>query len=160
MKSILESIRDREQINEDCGGRMYVGGGCGGGGWVSYNDYYDRQQRQKRKAAEKIDKEVVAEYKKLQTAYKRKTNSVYDSNHKAWQLTNELGNMKNKAMGISNVVEDLTKLLHEKHSMSMTFTITNDVLKLVAHIIGEEYEESKIVDDKMSQALKNIKEML
>ena len=159
MKSILESIRDREQINE-CGGSIYVDRGCGGGSWISYDDYYDRQQRQKRKAAEKIDKEAVAEYKKLQAAYKRKNNSYYDSNHKAWVLTNELGNMKNKAMGISNVVEDLTKLLHDKRSMSMTFTITNDVLKLVAHIIGEEYEESKIVDDKMSQALKNIKEML
>lgn len=155
MKSILESIRDREQINE-CGGSIYVGG-CGGS-WVDYNDYYSSDE--KRRKAEKIDKEVVAEYKKLQAAYKRKTNSYYDSNHKAWELTNELGNMKNKAMGISGVVEDLTKLLHEKRSMFMTFTITNSVLKLVAHIIGEEYDESEIVDDKMSQALKNIKEML
>ena len=159
MKSILESIRDREQINE-CGGSIYVGGGCGGGSWVDYNDYYSSQRAEERRKAEKIDKKVVAEYKKLQAAYKRKTNSYYDSNRKAWELTNELGNMKNKAMGISNVVEDLTKLLHEKRSMFMTFTITNSVLKLVSHIIGEEYDESEIVDDKMSQALKNIKEML
>lgn len=165
MKSILESIR--ENIINECGGGGHWEGGCGGCRWVSAEEEWEERKREERariaklrKEAEKIDKNIVNEYKKLQTAYKRKTNTYYDSRRKVYELTDEMTNIKNKAMGISNVVSNFGQILQTKPSMTRTFTITNDVLKLIAYIISEEMDESEKVDDKLSDALKKIKNML
>ena len=166
MKSILESIR--ENINEGgCGGEGHWEGGCGGCRWISYEEECRRKrakeakQRAELKAKlDKIDKNIIDEYIKLQTAYKRKTNTYWNSSKRSFELTDEMTNIKNKAMGISNVVSNFGQLFKNKTSLTRTFTITNDVLKLVAYIISEEMDESGKVDDKLSDALKKIKNML
>ena len=69
MKTLLELIKENRNINE-CGGSVYVGGGCGPGRWVSRSEYdsmvYREEQRQLKNELSKVDPEIVKEYKQLQ----------------------------------------------------------------------------------------------
>lgn len=158
MKTILERIRE-QKINE-CGGCSGYWTGCYGSTWRTYEQDRKDREREARKEAEKVDPKIREEYKKLLSSYNRKVSSSWSTNSNIYNLEEEFRDLKHKSMGINRVVNDIYRKIHEKTSMYRTFTITVDTLKLIAHIIGEEMEESKMVDDKLSDALKKIKDIL
>lgn len=163
MKTLLELIKENHNINE-CGGSVYVGGGCGPGRWVSRSEYdsmvYRDQQEQLKRELSKVDPEIVKEYKQLKKKHNRIIDSKGDYIDKHYVLTNELSELKFNTLGIQNVYRDITDIFSRKPSLYRTCTITVDVLKILSYLLSEEYNEANMDDKQLQDAFTKILEKL
>lgn len=163
MKTLLEIINENRNINE-CGGSVYVGGGCGGGRWISRSQYdamvYRDQQAQLKKDLAKVDPEIIKQYKGLLKKYNRVCDAKSDYAYTHHILTNELAELKFKTLGIENVYRDITEIFYRKPSLYRTCTITVDVLKILSYLLSEEYNEANMDDKQLQDAFTKILEKL
>ena len=163
MKTLLELINENRNINE-CGGSVYVGGGCGPGRWVSYSEYnsmvYREEQAKIKKELAKVDPEIVKQYKALKKKYNRVIDSKSDDVYTQHILTNGLAELKFKVLGIDNVYSQITDIFNRKPSLYRTCTITVDVLKILSYLLSEEYNEANMDDKQLQDAFTKILEKL
>lgn len=156
MKTIIEIIKENKSINE-CGG---CGGNGGqifvGGKWVT-RDYYVKLQKEKRnKAKEGIPAGVVKDYISKVKEYNKIRNSEYKANADIYTLTNEIAQVKFSVLGIEGVAEKLTSIINKNHTYSRTFTQTLNIIKMIAYMLSEEYDESSMDDPKLKEAFTKI----
>ena len=159
MKTIIEIINENKSINE-CGGngvQIFVGGGCGGGGkWVTRDYYLKLQKEKKNKAKEEIPADVVKDYISKVKEYNKIRNSEYKANADIYTLTNEIAQVKFSVLGIEGVAEKLTSIINKNHTYSRTFTQTLNIIKMIAYMLSEEYDESGMDDPKLKEAFTKI----
>ena len=159
MKTLLELIKENRNINE-CGGQVYIGGGCGGGRWVSRSTYdsmvYREEQSQIKKELAKVDPEIVKQYKALKKKYNRIIDSKSDDVYTQHILTNGLAALKLKTLGVDNVYLQITDIFKSKPSLYRTCTITVDVLKILSYLLSEEYNEANMDDKQLQDAFTKI----
>ena len=157
MKTIIEIIKENKIINEGCGSQIYVGGGCGGGHWVNANDYYwDQQKEKKNKAKRDIPADIVKDYISKVKEYNKIRKSEYKANADIYSLTNEIANIKFSVLGIEGVAEKLTSIIKNKQTYSRTFTQTLNIIKMIAYLLSEEYDEGGMDDAKLKEAFTKI----
>ena len=163
MKTLLEIINENRNINE-CGGSVYVGGGCGPGHWISRSEYdrmvYQDQQTQLKRELAKVDPEIVKQYKDLKKKYNRLVDAKSDYVYTQHILTNGLADLKFKILGVDNVYKDITDIFNRKPSLYRTCTITVDVLKILSYLLSEEYNEANMDDKQLQDAFTKILEKL
>jgi hypothetical protein len=156
MKTIIEIINENKSINE-CGGQIFVGGGCGGGQWVNASDYYWQQQKEKKKKAKRdIPADVVKDYISKVKEYNKIRNSENKANADIYTLTNEIAQVKFSVLGIEGVAEKLTSIIKNKQTYSRTFTQTLNIIKMIAYLLSEEYDEGGMDDPKLKEAFTKI----
>lgn len=157
MKTIIELINENKSINESCGAQIYVGGGCGGGHWVDSNDYYWQQQKEKKEKAKRdIPADVVKDYISKVKEYNKIRNSEHKANADIYTLTNEIAQVKFSVLGIEGVAEKLTYIIKNKQTYSRTFTQTLNIIKMIAYLLSEEYDEGGMDDPKLKEAFTKI----
>ena len=162
MKRIIDVLTEAKNgaVNE-CGGSYFIGsGGCGGGYWGDYTEWANYKENESRERYNEVPEKIRKEYQELL----RKWSGLYwkpeEEAYAASQIADELRNIRNRNLGISGVVKQMDDIVKRKASFGRTFTITKDALKLIAHLITEEYAESGIVDNQMVSALEEIKRTL
>ena len=157
MKTIIEIIKENKIINEGCGSQIYVGGGCGGGQWVNANDYYwDQQNKKRNKAKREIPADIVEDYISKVKEYNKIRKSEYKANADIYSLTNEIAHIKFSVLGIEGVAEKLTSIIKNKQTYSRTFTQTLNIIKMIAYLLSEEYDEGGMDDVKLKEAFTKI----
>lgn len=163
MKTLLEIINENRNINE-CGGSVYVSGGCGGGHWMSRSSYdkmsHQQEQAKIKKELAKVDPEIVKQYKALKKKYNRIIDSKSDDVYTQHILTNGLAALKLKTLGVDNVYLQITDIFNSKPSLYRTCTITDNVLKILSYLLSEEYNEANMDDKQLQDAFTKILEKL
>ena len=64
--------------------------------------------------------------------------------------------IKFSVLGIEGVAEKLTSIIKNKQTYSRTFTQTLNIIKMIAYLLSEEYDEGGMDDAKLKEAFTKI----
>lgn len=155
MKSILERLREN-MVNECWGGGFGSGYGCGGGVGLSTQDL----RRQYHKAMKKTTPQaVIDEITELRKELKKESKKYDDADRKAYEISRQLDELEKTTYGIKGAIPLIDNFLKVNRTVSYTFTATRDVLKTLAYILSDEYDEYGGIEPRMANALSKMKEM-
>lgn len=158
MKTLYDCVQGT--VNE-CGGSYFIGtGGCGGGYYGDYAEYSAFQDKVRKKAAEEIPENVRKKYKDLLAEYGKLYDKWINLNTRGYRLKEKMNADRLNTLGVSDIHGKLEAEMKSSRGLWMTGSTTIDTIKMIAHLITEELDETKEADPETIKMMERIKELL